>query len=213
MKKQLDSTMDPGPKGLNMFAFADVSRKQRDNAAFSQWGWVFLVVVFAFVGILGMLKCKSERNYEPDGKHPRSNPKLSGDAMKLNTIGGCCARFSSLSWCIYLVFATFGALFALIFLPLTAVVSDMCLVLPTLPQQLGEITGAPTIQNISDTCWNSTGNLFDGFGINEVMNTDDIDFGDLASSREDPEISTKGLDLLEQALNDMKSEMKYCYDE
>jgi len=209
MKKQLDSTMDPGPKGLNMFVFADVSRKQRDNAAFSQWGWVFLVVVFAFVGILGMLKCKSERNYEPDGKHPRSNPKLSGDAMKLNAIGGCCARFSSLSWCIYLVFATFGALFALIFLPLTAVVSDMCLVLPTLPQQLGEITGVPTIQNISDTCWNSTGNLFDGFGLNEVINTDDIDFGDLTSTRQNPEISDDGLVKLKDLLDDMD---KACFD-
>ena len=134
-----------------MFSFAELSRDQRDNAAFSQWGWVFLVVVFAIVGILGMLKCKEERNYEPDGNHPRSNPNLSGDAMKLNTIGGCCARFGTLSWCIYLVFATIGALFALIFLPLTAVVSDMCLVLPTLPKQLGEITGVPSIQSISDT--------------------------------------------------------------
>merc|ERR1711988_10942 len=81
-------------------------------------------------------------------------------------------------------------------------------------KRLGEITAAPTIQNISDTCWNKTGNLFDGFGINEVMNTDDIDFGDLASSREDPEISTKGLDLLEQALDDMRTSAtkKYCYD-
>ena len=52
---------------------------------------------------------------------------------------------------VFLVFAIFGALFALIFLPLTAVVSDACLVLPELPKRLGEITGAPTIQNISDT--------------------------------------------------------------
>lgn len=211
MKKQLNESMNP--EDLGMFTYAQVSRAQRDNAAFSQWGWIFLVVVFAIIGIVGMTMCKIEVNYEPDGLHPRSNPNLSGNAMKLNTLGGCCARFASLSWCIYLVFAIFGALFALIFLPLTAVVSDACLVLPELPKRLGEITGAPTIQNISDTCWNKTGNLFDGFGINEVMNTDDIDFGDLASSREDPEISTKGLDLLEQALNDMKSEMKYCYDE
>merc|ERR1711934_966101 len=65
MKKQLDSTMDPGPGGLNMFSFAELSRDNRDNAAFSQWGFVFLVVVFAIVGILGMLTCKEERNYEP----------------------------------------------------------------------------------------------------------------------------------------------------
>jgi len=214
MKKQLDSTMDPGPGGLNMFSFAELSRDNRDNAAFSQWGWVFLVVVFAIVGILGMLNCKEERNYEPDGNHPRSNPKLSGDAMKLNTIGGCCARFGTLSWCIYLVFATIGALFALIFLPLTAVVSDMCLVLPTLPKQLGEITSVPSIQSISDTCWNSTGNLFDGFGLNDVINTDDIDFGDLSSSIANPEISDEGLVKLKDMLDKMQqnSATLYCFN-
>jgi hypothetical protein len=151
MKKQLDDTMDPGPDGLGIFQYAQIARDQRDNAAFSQWGWVFLVVVFAIFGILGMLMCKKEVNFEPDGRHPRSNPTLSGDAMKLTAIGSCCARFGTLSWCIYLVFATIGALFALIFLPLTAVVSDVCLVLPTLPQQLGDITQVSSIQNISDT--------------------------------------------------------------
>jgi len=215
MKNQLDSTMDPGPKGLNMFSFAELSRSQRDNAAFSQWGWVFVVIVFAIFGVLGMLKCKEERNYEADGVNPRSNPNLNGDAMKLTTIGGCCARFSSLSWCIYLVFAIFGALFALIFLPLTAVVSDLCLVLPTLPQQLGQITGVSSVQSISDTCWNETGNLFDGFGLNEVINTDDIDFSDLANSRKNPKIGDEGLVALKKALDDMKTTnniTKACFD-
>jgi len=203
MKKQLNDTMNPGPDGLGIFRFAEVARAQRDNAAFSQWGWVFLVVGFAIFGIVGMLNCKKEVNFEPDGLHPRSNPTLSGDAMKLNAIGSCCARFGTLSWCIYLVFATIGALFALIFLPLTAVVSDACLVLPTLPQQLGQITGVSSIQNISDTCWNETGNLFDGFGLNEVISTDDIDFGNLTESRENPDISDKGLIELKDALDKM----------
>jgi len=85
-------------------------------------------------------------------------------------------------------------------------------VLPDLPKRLGEITGEPTIQNISDTCWSTDGNLFDGFGINEVMNTDDIDFGDLDSKRENPEISTEGLVTLKKAIDDMKTRSRVCYD-
>merc|ERR1719424_1722167 len=206
MKKRLDDRMNP--KQLGLFQYAETARDQRDTAAFTQWGWVFLVVVFAIFGILGMLKCKKEVNFEPDGQHPRSNPTLSGDAMKLNAIGSCCARFGTLSWCIYLVFATIGALFALIFLPLTAVVSDACLVLPTLPHSgipVGENYGGSSLQNLTDTCWNETGNLFDGFGLNEVISTDDIDFGNLTESRENPEISDADLIKLKESLDKMNS--------
>jgi hypothetical protein len=61
-------------------------------------------------------------------------------------------------------------------------------------------------------CWNETGNLFDGFGLNEVISTDDIDFGNLTESRENPEISDAGLIKLKKLLDDMNSTSPECFD-
>jgi len=194
-----------------MFQVAEVSIQQRNNAAFSQWGYVFVVIVLATFGIIGMHMCKHEVNYEPDGKYPRSNPNLQGNAEKLNFLGGCFARMSSCSWCLALGFGILGALFALMFLPLTVVVSDACPVLETLPQQLGNITKQPTVQSIADTCWDETGNLFEGFDLDDVISIDDIDFGDLENSLSDPEVDDTGLTGMIDLLDEMRRTDQDCY--
>ena len=149
MSKSIGNILNPENNGL--FQVADVSVTQRNNAAFSQWGYVFVVIILAIFGIFGMHKCKHEVNYEPDGRNPRSNPNLQGNAEKLNFIGGCFARMSSCSWCLALSFGILGALFAMLFLPLTVVVSDACPVLKEIPKQLGDIANQPIVQSISDT--------------------------------------------------------------
>lgn len=208
MRTTFEDTLSARP-ALNI---AKLARQHRHNAAFSQWGNVFVAIVLALIGIPGMAKCHKEANYEPNGQGPRSNPNLSGSAQQLTTIGGCCARFTACSWCIMLSFGTLGAMFAVLFMPLTVVMHDACQVLPDLPGRLGELTGNTMVQNISDTCWTDGANLFDGFGLRSMISTDSIDFGDIEKSREDPDISEDGLVALIHLLDTMRDNSQQCYD-
>ena len=45
-----------------------------------------------------------------------------------------------------------------------------------------------------------------------MINTDDIDFGDLSSSIANPEISDEGLVKLKELLDDMQQDLTYCFD-
>ena len=56
--------------------------------------------------------------------------------------------------------------------------SDACLVIPTLPQNIGRLTNNPEISQITDTCWNQTGNLFTGLGLDKEIKVDGIDFSE-----------------------------------
>ena len=45
---------------------------------------------------------------------------------------------------------------------MSAVMQDVCVVLPGLPRDLGALSGSTQVTDLVDTCWNSTGNLLDG---------------------------------------------------
>jgi hypothetical protein len=121
-------------------------------------------------------------------------------------MGKCCSRVAACSWFLVLFFGTFAALFAVLFVPFTSAMGDVCTVLPDLPLMAGEMGGDQTMENISKTCWDETGNLFDGLWMHEQINVDGIDFSNFTQTFADPDISQAGLDALEAVLLDMPPE-------
>jgi len=151
--------------------------------------------------------CSHERFME---EPPANNKLLPPQVKSLTCMGSCFARIGAISWFIVLFFGIFGALFALLFLPLTAVMSDACTVLPTLPGKLGEITGNGQVQNISDTCWSKDGNLFQGLNLDASIDVDSIDFSEFSSEFEKPEIDKAGLQSMKDAVTEIKKLTSPC---
>jgi hypothetical protein len=201
MKSQLSKMMNP--EKLNLFTVAKLQQDNRNNLAFGQFGWIFVAVVFTFASIIGMKFCSHERFME---QPPANNKNLPPQVKSLTCLGSCFARVGAISWFIVLTFGTFGALFALLFLPLTAVMSDACTVLPNLPGKLGEITGNAQVQNISDTCWSKDGNLFQGLNLDASIDVDSIDFSEFSSEFETPKIDKDGLDKMREAVTKIRDE-------
>lgn len=204
MQNELDSIMNPRQMGgVNLIQYAEVIRKNRDNAAFGFFAWVFIVLFFSVVGTVGMKLCfKGDEAGEN-----RRNPNMEGDVNHLNCLGRCWARFSCCSWFLVLFFGISSAFFALIFLPVAAVGDDVCEVLPTLPRDIGVWMGNDQLTKITDTCWNSTGNLFVGLDLDKSIDVNAINFDDFDSAFATPTIPTDGIDELKEAIAKIPSSM------
>jgi len=200
MRKQLTSNLDP--RSYQGFDYAQRVSDNRDNAGYAQFFWVPLALFLSFVGLMGIVFCRHERfRDEP----PLNNENMPADVHSLSCPGACSARVMACSWFIVISFGTLGALFALIFLPLTAVVSDACSVLPDLPLKLGEIAGNDQITNISKTCWDPSKNLFQGLGIDEQIQLDGIDFGNFTADFAAPKIDRSGIEEFDSRLREVPS--------
>lgn len=207
MKTQLSQMMNP--KQYSLFDFAEIQQNNRDNLAVVQFGWMFVVFVLTLASLIGMKMCSHERFMD---EPPANNPTLPPQVKALTCAGKCFARIGSCSWFLVLLFGTFGAVFALIFLPFTAVLSDVCTVLPDLPGKIGEITQNAQVQNISNTCWSESGNLFEGLGLDKQINVDSIDFSDFATSFAKPEIDDSGLTKMEEAITEIRTTNLTCHN-
>jgi hypothetical protein len=207
MQNELDLIMNPrqmgGPGGVNLIQYAEVIRKNRDNGAFGFFAWVFIVLFFSVIGTVGMKLCFE--GVEAEAGNNRRNPNMEGDVNHLNCLGRCWARLSCCSWFLVLVFGISSALFALIFLPVAAVGDDVCEVLPTLPRDIGVWMGNDQLTKITDTCWNSTGNLFEGLDLDKSIDVNAINFDDFDSAFATPTIPTDGIDELKEAIAQIPS--------
>ena len=171
MQTQLDTSMDP--RSYNLIVLAGDIKGQKDNSGFAAFGWVFLSLLLVTTSLVGVHHCHHHTTLK---KPPTDNPRLPLNVIELNTAGKCFARFAAIGWCCALFFGIFCGVFAMFMLPLSAVMTDVCVVLPTLPNQLGELSGNAEIGKVVDTCWNATGNLLDGLGLSDSIDVDAINF-------------------------------------
>ena len=191
---QVGALLDP--RAYNLIEYSTVVRDNRDNGAFSFYGWVFIAIMFGLVSIVGMRMCRD--NIYLEEAYPTNG--VQGYVIQLKCLGKCFACFGCCSWFMVLAFGISCALCAAIFLPIAAVGSDACLVIPSLPQKLGELSGQDQITQITDTCWNKTGNLFDGLKLNEKIKLDGINFDDFKK-----EFAGEGVNIDKEPVNDLKS--------
>jgi len=199
MQRQLDGIMNPRKMGgVNLISVAEEIRKNRDNGAFGFFAWVFIVLFFSVIGTVGMKLCTEEKMVD-EGEN-RRNPNMEGDVNHLTFLGRCCARFSCCSWFLVLVFGISSAFFAFVFLPVAAMGNDVCEVLPTLPRDIGVWMGNGQLTKITDTCWNSTGNLFEGLDLDKSIDVSAINFDDFDTAFATPTIPTDGIDKLKEAI-------------
>jgi len=201
LQKQLDALMNPKKlMGINLITYAEEVRNQRDNVAFGAFGWVYIAVFFSFIGIVGMIFFREDYFIE-QGNGRKSNRKLQGPVIQLTLLGRCCSRFSCCSWWLMLFFGIFSALFATIWTSVAAGGRDMCSVLPTIPSDIGGYINQPKVTDITNTCWNTTGNLFEGLGIDKSIDVNAINFDDFDTQFAAPEIPTEGLNTLLKVIN------------
>ena len=195
--------------GQNLFTFAEQVKSNRDASAFAFYGWVPIVVMFGFIAIAAM-KFFNDIVLVDLGD-VRGNQDMGGKVKKLTHLGACCSRFGTCSWCLTLFFGIFCALFAIFFIPFAAVGSDACLVIPSLPTRLGELSGNAQIGQITDTCWNKTGNLFEGLELDQSIDLNAINFTDFNEQFANNKvvIDKSGLDDLKDALAQVADE---CYE-
>ena len=133
---------------------------------------------------------------------PFDNPKMPLDVLKLNHTGACGARFVAVGWCCVLFFGVFCALFAAITMPFSAVFGDVCVVLPTLPIDLGKTLNVTGITQITDTCWDKNGNLFQGLELDNAIDTSSINFDEFDRLfGTSPTIDRSGMAALREALD------------
>jgi hypothetical protein len=193
-QNQVGTLLDP--RAYNLIQYSTLVRDNRDNGAFSFYGWVFIAVVFGLASIVGMRLFREETYL--DEAYPTNG--VQGDVIRLKCLGKCCACFGCCSWFMVLAFGISCALCAAIFLPIAAVGSDACLVIPSLPQKLGELSGKDQITQITGTCWNKTGNLFDGLKLNEQIKLDGINFDDFKE-----EFAGEGVNIDKKPVNDLRA--------
>jgi hypothetical protein len=171
LKDQIKVALDP--KAYGLFGYAELMSDNRNNAAFSAYGWIFVVVLIVGGGLTGMHFCRVHAHLATP---PKNNPMLPLDVLKLNHIGACGSRFVTVGWCCVFFFGVFSAVFAALTMPLSSVMGDVCVVLPTLPQEIGSLANMTVVDQITDTCWNKTGNLFEGMNIDDQVDTSAISF-------------------------------------
>ena len=171
LKDQIKAALNP--KSYGLFGYAQTINSNRDNAAFSAYGWIFVVVLVVGAGLTGMHFCRVHVRLATP---PKNNPMLPLDVLKLNHIGACGSRFVTVGWACVFFFGVFSALFAALTMPLSSVMGDVCVVLPTLPQEIGVLANITAVNQITDTCWNETGNLFQGLNIDDQVDTSAISF-------------------------------------
>ena len=139
---QLNTTINPtnvgGGRdqtgGFNLLEIATLIRDNRDNMAFAGFGWLFLALVCAVVGIVCMKVFRAEENLE---KGPDNNPEMMDEVLILTCMGKCGSRFACCSWVLVLYFGVLGAMLALVWMPVAAGGRDVCKILPTLPRDIG----------------------------------------------------------------------------
>ena len=171
---QLGKMIDP--RAYNLMTYSALIRQNRDVSGLGAYGWVFFIIILSFVSIGGMKIFRTSKRYLNEGDH-RNNPNMEGRVVQLwGCCGHCFACIGCCSWFQVLSFGILCSFLALIFLPVAAVGDDLCLVLPTLPQKMGELTKSPEISQITGTCWNKTGNLFNGLGLDQAIDLNGINF-------------------------------------
>ena len=209
-QEQVGEMMNPRKMGgQNLMDFAREVQMHRDNGAFSFYGWVPIVVMFGFIAIVAM-KLFNDIVLVDIGD-VRGNKDMGGKVKKLTHFGACCSRCGTCSWWLTFLFGIFCALFAMIFLPLAAVGSDACLVIPSLPTRMGELSGNAQIGQITGTCWNKTGNLFEGLELDKSIDLNAINFTEFNSQFADNKvvIDKSGLQKLKDALAEIDD---ICYE-
>ena len=172
MQSQIDKAMDPRKYGLILLAH-DI-KGQKDNSGFAAFGWIFLVLLMVSVSIFGVHECKHHTTLLAP---PKDNCHLPLQVIKLNPVGACFSRIAAVGWCCALFFGIFCGIFAALMLPLAAVMDDVCVVLPSLPKDLGTLAGGNVmVEDLVNTCWNKTGNLLDGLGLSDSIDVNSINF-------------------------------------
>jgi hypothetical protein len=211
-QEQVGSLLNPRTYGL--LDYAMVIQQNRDNGAFGFYGWVPIALMFGFVAIAGtkmfnhVIENEDHEDYYKKGgakdRIQRTNPEMDDQfpLHQLTCIGKCCSCFGFCSWWLTLFFGIFCALFAIIFLPVGAAGSDACLVVPTLPQKLGELANSKQIDQITNTCWNKTGNLFVGLELDKSIDVDSINFDDF-----NEQFSGNSVNIDKDSLADLKSKI------
>ena len=200
MQKELDKSMDPRAFGL--ISMAHQIKSQKDNAAFAGFGFWFIIIMLVSTSIFGVHEFKHHATLITP---PKDNKTLPLQVIRLNATGSCFSRFAAIGWCSALFFGIFCGVFAALMLPLAAVMDDVCVVLPTLPAELGTLSGEASITNIIDTCWNKTGNLLDGMGLSDSIDVDNINFDsfDKEFGGSAVDIDSSGLDKMSDELNNI----------
>jgi len=199
--RQVEAILNPKNfVGVDLFQYAEIVQKQRSSSAFAAFGIWFIAAMLAVIGVIGMKFMHQEKFLEVGEKR---NLELTGDVIALSCMGRCFSRVTCCSWWLVLFFGISSGFFALMFLPIAAVGRDICQVLPTLPQDIGQMFDNADITKLTNSCWNSSSNLFDGFDGGDAIDTSAISFGDFAEKFGDnnPEIDTTGLDDLKDLLN------------
>merc|ERR1712166_816011 len=199
--RQVEAILNPKNfVGVDLFTYAKIVQEQRSSSAFAAFGIWFIAAMLAVIGVIGMKFMHQEKFLEVGEKR---NLELTGDVIALSCMGRCFSRVTCCSWWLVLFFGISSGFFALMFLPIAAVGRDICQVLPTLPQDIGQMFDNADITKLTNSCWNSSSNLFDGFDGGDAIDTSAISFGDFAEKFGDnnPEIDTTGLDDLKDLLN------------
>ena len=166
---QLESLLNP--RQNNLMSYSKILRQHRENTGYAVLGKLVLILLFGFFSIIGM---RSKHTLFEAGDNKKL-PDMEGDVRQLTCLGKCCACCGCCSWFCALTWGILHALIALLFLPIAAVGSDVCLVLPLLPQKMGTQLGSQVAQ-ITDTCWNASSNLFTGLGLDKQIQLDGINF-------------------------------------
>jgi hypothetical protein len=190
---QVNTLLNPRTYGL--ITYSTLLRQNRNYGGVGAFGWVLLVVLLSSVAVSGMKCCRKLKYLEDEY---RTNPGMQGYVLKVSVCcGRCAACCGCCSWWLVLLFGTLCSLLSLVFLPIAAVGGDACLVIPTLPQQMGELSGNPQISQITDTCWNKTGNLFYGLGLDQQIQLDGINFTAFKDKFSDDGVSIDATSVIE----------------
>ena len=190
---QVESMLNP--RSYNLINLVNQIRNNRDTASLFLFGFVGIYILMGLLGIVGMCMCRKHRFLENGYKR---NREMQGDVIQLSKCWGqSCACLSCCSWFCVLLFGILSALIALLLLPISTIGSDVCTVLPTLPSKMGATLG-DQVSQITNTCWNQTGNLFYGLKLNENINIDGINFDNFKK-----EFSDNGVDIDEEKVKQL----------
>ena len=147
--RQVEAILNPKNfVGVDLFTYAEIVQKQRSSSAFAAFGIWFIAAMLAVIGVIGMKFMHQEKFLEVGEKR---NLELTGDVIALSCMGRCFSRVTCCSWWLVLFFGISSGFFALMFLPIAAVGRDICQVLPTLPQDIGQMFDNADITKLTNS--------------------------------------------------------------
>jgi hypothetical protein len=200
------------PRTYNLITYSSLLRENRVYGGVGGFGWIMIPVFFGFLSFIFMKCCRKRRKLK-EGEY-KSNPNLEGHVIQLSRCFGsfaACFCGCICSWWLVLLFGILSSVLAIVFSLIATIGSDACLVVPNLPQQLGVLSGNEQVTQITDTCWNRTGNLFSGLGLDKQIKLDGINFTEFKE-----QFSNNGVEINKDSVSQLKSTIETidlnCYN-